>query len=167
MADMEQGPILVRPARFRDAAGLEDFYARLSAESRAMRFMGATSGISTAQAIAFATAANRGGDGFVALERETGRMVGHICLAPLRAGVEEVGVAVEDAFQRRGIGRALLRAAIGSARRREVITLEARMLPGNHAIHGLLQRAGIPWRRRPADAGAEILSLDLAAAAAA
>jgi RimJ/RimL family protein N-acetyltransferase len=164
---MEQGPILVRRVRFRDAVGLVAFYARLSPESRALRFMGATQGITAEQAVAFATAAGRGSDGFVALERATGRIVGHICLAPLREAVEEVGVAVDDAFQRRGIGRALLRAAVGSARRRGIPTLEARMLPGNHAIHGLLQRAGIPWRRRPADAGAEILSLDIAASAAA
>jgi RimJ/RimL family protein N-acetyltransferase len=167
MTGMEQGPILVRRARFRDAAALETFYAGLSPESRALRFMGATRGITVEQAIAFATATSRGSDGFVALERATGRIVGHICLAPLRPGVEEVGVAVADAFQRRGIGRVLLRAAVGSARRRDIATLEARMLPGNRAIHGLLQRAGIPWRRRPADTGAEIISLDLAAAAAA
>ncbi len=164
---MEQGPVLVRHARFRDAVALEAFYARLSAHSRALRFMGATSGITADQAVAFGTAIGRGSDGFVAIERKTGLIVGHICLAPLRPGVEEVGVAVDDAFQRRGIGRALLRAAVGSARRRGIATLEARMLPGNHAIHGLLQRAGIPWRRRPADGGADILSLDLAAASAA
>jgi RimJ/RimL family protein N-acetyltransferase len=167
MAAMEQGAILVRRAHFRDADALASFYAALSPESRAMRFMGATQGITADQALAFATAHVHGSDGFVALERATGTIVGHICLAPLRPGVEEVGVAVADAFQRRGVGRALLRAAVGSARRRGMTTLEARMLPGNHAIHGLLQRSGIPWRRRPSDAGAEILSLDLAAAAAA
>ncbi len=164
---MEQGPILVRHARFRDAAALVAFYARLSPESRGLRFMGATRGITLSQALAFARAASLGSDGFVAIERASGLVVGHICLAFLRAGVEEVGVAVDDGFQRHGIGRALLRAAVGSARRRGLVTLEARMLSGNTGIHRLLQGAGIPWRRRPANGGAEILSLDLAAAAAA
>ncbi len=164
---MEQGPILVRHARFRDADALEAFYARLSPQSRALRFMGATNGITHDQALAFATASGRGSDGFVAIQRATGRLVGHICLAALRSNTEEVGVAVDDALQRGGIGRALLRAAVGSARRRGITTLEARMLPRNTGIHRLLQRAGIPWRRRPADAGAEVLSMDLAAAAAA
>ncbi len=164
---MEQGPVLVRHARFRDVEALEAFYARLSPESRALRFMGATSGITHEQALAFATADWRGADGFVAIERDTGHIVGHICLATLRTGVEEVGIAVEDRHQRAGIGRALLHAAIAAARRRGITTLEARMLPGNTGIHRLLQRASIPWRRRPIDAGAEVLSLDLAASAAA
>ena len=103
----------------------------------------------------------------MAIERATGRLVGHICLASLRSGAEEVGVAVEDQFQRQGIGRALLHAAIAAARRRGIATLEARMLPGNSGINRLLRRAGIPWRRRRIDAGAEVLSLDLAASAAA
>ncbi len=159
--------MLVRHARFRDAEALEAFYARLSPESRALRFMGATSGITYEQALAFATADGHGTDGFVAIERATGQLVGHICLAALRTGVEEVGVAVEDRYQRRGIGRALLHAVVVSAHRRGIRTLEARMLPGNRGIHRLLQRAGIPWRRRPIDSGAEVLTLDLAAAAAA
>jgi GNAT superfamily N-acetyltransferase len=162
---MEQGSILVRPVRFRDAPGLEAFYARLSPESRARRFLGASRGISREQALRFALAGTRGSDGFVALERATGRIVGHLCLAPLRPGVEEVGVAVEDDLQRKGIGRTLLRAAVTSARRRGIDTLEARMLGSNPGIHRLLEHAGIPWRRRPADAGSELLVMDLAAAA--
>ncbi len=162
---MEQGSILVRPVRFRDAEGLEAFYARLSPESRARRFLGASHGISPQQALHFSMPAARGTDGFVALDRATGRIVGHLCLEPLRPRVEEVGVAVEDGLQRRGIGRTLLRAAVTSARRRGIDTLEAHMLAGNRGIHRLLEHAGIPWHRRPVDAGSELLTLDLAAAA--
>jgi acetyltransferase len=163
---MEQGSILVRRVRFRDAAALAAFYARLSPESRALRFMGASRGITPDQALRFALADDRGGAGFVALERATGLIVGHLCLEPLRAGVEEIGVAVEDRLQRRGIGRSLLNAAVTSARRRGIGTLEARMIAENTAIHRLLQRAGIPWRRSPAAEGGELLRLDLVAAAA-
>jgi GNAT superfamily N-acetyltransferase len=164
---MEQGSILVRHVHFRDAAELVAFYARLSPESRATRFMGATRGISVDQALHFALVDGRQGDGFVAVERSSGRIVGHFCLEPLRDGVEEVGVAVDDHLQRRGVGRALLDAAVASARRRGITTLEATMLPGNTGIHRLLQRAGIPWRRGTTPSGAELLTLDLAAAAVA
>ena len=164
---MEQGAILVRGIRFRDANALEAFYARLAPESRALRFMGATQGISTEHAVHFATAEWRRADGYVAVERASGRIVGHLCLEPLRTGVEEIGVAVEDRLQRRGIGRALLRAAIASARRRGIGTLEATMLAGNTGIHRLLEGAGIPWRRAPRDGGVEVITLDLAAAAVA
>lgn len=161
---MEQGSILVRHIHFRDALALEAFYGRLTPESRALRFMGASRGITPEQAFHFATADGRGADGFVALERASGRIVGHICLERARDGVEEVGVAVEDRYQRRGIGRALLQAAVASARRRGIETLEATMLPGNTGIHRLLQHAAIPWRGERAASGAEKLTLDLAVA---
>jgi len=164
---MEQGPILVRPVRFRDAAALEAFYARLSPESRGLRFMGASRGISGAQALRFVLAEQRRANGFVALEGASGLIVGHLCLEPLRPAVEEIGVAVEDRYQRRGIGRCLLRAAVASARRRGIGCLEARMLAGNTGIHRLLEHTGIPWRRHPVDTGGELVSLDVAGSAAA
>lgn len=161
---MEQGAIGVRHVRFRDAVGLEAFYARLSPESRALRFMGASRGITADQALHFASADGVRGDGHVAIDRSSGRIVGHVCLEPLRPGTEEIGIAVEDALQQRGIGHALLLAAVASAERRGVTSLEATMLPGNPGIHRLLEHAGIPWRRQPAASGAEMLILDLAAA---
>jgi acetyltransferase len=166
-ARMEQGPILIRRVRGEDAAALEAFYEALSPESRATRFMGATRGISPAQAAHFATPDGKTADGFVAVERKTDEIVGHLCLEASRPGVEEVGVAVADRLQGRGIGRSLLRAGVVAARRRGTGTLEATMLAGNTGIHRLLQKAGIPWRRTPVDFATELLTLDLAAAAAA
>jgi GNAT superfamily N-acetyltransferase len=164
---MEQGPYLVRHVRPGDAPGLLDFYAGLRPESRALRFMGATRGITQLQADVFARADGVHHDGFVAVERATNRIVGHLCLEPTSPNSEEIGVAVADDLQRRGIGRMLLRAAIVAARRRRTGILEATMLAGNTGIHRLLQTAGIPWRRRPLEPGIELIVLDLAAAAAA
>jgi GNAT superfamily N-acetyltransferase len=164
---MEQGPYLVRHVRPGDAAGLLRFYLDLAPESRALRFMGATRGISEAQARAFAAADGARHDGFVAVERASGRIVGHLCLEPTDPRSEEIGIAVADDLQRRGIGRMLLRAGIVAARRRQTAILEATMLAGNRGIHRLLQTAGIPWRCRPLEPGVELIVLDLAAAAAA
>jgi RimJ/RimL family protein N-acetyltransferase len=166
MLRMEQGPILIRRVQARDSDGLVAFYRALSPESRASRFMGATRGISPKQACEFASPTERGGDGFVAVDRATGEVVGHLCLEPVRAGAEEIGVATADRLQGKGIARSLLKAAMASGRRRRTRTFEATMLTGNRGIHRLLQRAGIPWRRRPVDFGTELLTMDIEAAAA-
>jgi acetyltransferase len=164
---MEQGPILIRRIRRSDAKGLFAFYTALSADSRVSRFMNATRGISEDQARRFASAPDRGADGFIAVERTCGEIVGHLCLEPVRTGVEEIGVATADRLRGRGIARSLLRAAVVSGRGRGVRTFTAIMLAGNLGIHRLLQRAGIPWRRRALDFATELLILDLEAAAAA
>ena len=163
---MEQGPIVIRVIRPADWRRLQAFYAGLSADSRATRFMGGRIGISDGEALAFAGARSRGADGMVAFERSTGEIVGHLCLEPVRAGVEEIAVATADRFHGRGIGRELVKAAAASGRRRKITAFEATMLAGNRGIHRLLQRAGIPWRRRRLDASTERLSLDLLAGSA-
>jgi GNAT superfamily N-acetyltransferase len=164
---MEQGPYLVRRVRSGDAAALLAFYADLRPESRALRFMGVTRGITELQADVLSRADGVRHDGFVAIECATDRIVGHLCLEPTDPGAEEIGIAVADELHRRGIGRMLLRAGVAAARKRQVTTLEATMLAGNPGIHRLLQTAGIPWRQRPLVPGVELIVLDLAAGAAA
>jgi GNAT superfamily N-acetyltransferase len=164
---MEQGPIEIRRINAGDGERLIAFYAALSPESRATRFMGMTRGISPAQAVAFANPHTHGADGFVAVETSTGSIVGHLCLEPAGAQVEEIGVAVADHLRGMGIGRELMKAAVASARRRGTTTFTATMLRGNRGIYRLLQRAGIPWRRHPVDSSTEELVLDVQAAWAA
>jgi GNAT superfamily N-acetyltransferase len=161
---VEQGPIEIRRITEADASRLMAFYAALSPESRATRFMAMTRGISPEQAIEFATPETRGADGFVAVERSTRTIVGHLCLVPEGEGAEEIGVAVADQLRGRGIGRELMKAAAASARRRGTTTFTASMLRGNRSIYRLLQRAGIPWTRHPIDSSTEEIVLDVQAA---
>jgi GNAT superfamily N-acetyltransferase len=151
----------VRPS---DAVALSVFYAGLSDESRHTRFFGACHGITDIQAQRFARVRGRGGDGFVVTDRD-GLVVAHLCLEPagLLNGrvIEEIGVAVADDRQGNGLGRALLAAAIESARRRGVTILEAEMLTGNPAIHALLQHAGLPWTARSLEPGTEVIRIEL------
>lgn len=163
---MEQGPIAIRAIRPTDWRALQAFYAGLSSDSRAMRFMGGRGGISDGEALSFARARSRGADGIVAIERSTGEIVGHLCLEPTSAGVEEIAVATADRFHGRGIGRELVKAAAASGRRRGTKEFEATMLAGNRGIHRLLQRVGIPWRRHRLDCSTELLTLDLLAGSA-
>jgi acetyltransferase len=143
---------------------LARFYAGLSDDSRHTRFFGASHGITDLQAERFARIRLRGGDGFVALDR-AGQVRGHIDLEPAGSlngrRIEEIGVAVADDWQSHGLGRALLAAAVASARRRGIGILEAEMLTGNAAIHALLEHAGLPWTARSLEPGSELIRMDL------
>src|SRR3546814_14751440 len=68
------------------------------------RFLGVSRGISATQAERFATAASRGAAGFVAVRGS--RIIGHACVEPCGADAVEMAFAVDDAWQRREIGRA-------------------------------------------------------------
>ena len=71
--------------------------------------------------------------------------------------------AIGDAWQRHGIGRALLRAAIAWARRQGISQLVATMRITNGAIAGLVRSAGVPVRYGAPEGGVVDAFLDLAA----
>jgi len=82
---------------------------------------------------------------FVA-ERE-GRIVGWIALVPVSArecysGVAEVSVYVSEEARSQGVGRELLAAAIESAERSGIWTLQTSVFPENEASLRLLRRFG-------------------------
>ena len=133
---MVRDDIRVRRVASGDAAGLERFYAELSADSRVSRFHGASRGISHAQAEVFAAADHRRRDGFVAVAG--GRIVGHIVLEPMAQGIEELAVAVDDRVQHHGVGTLLLAAAVASARLRGVGRLVAWVRGESGAMRHLL-----------------------------
>jgi RimJ/RimL family protein N-acetyltransferase len=141
---MVHDDIRVRRVGPHDAEQLERFYADLSAESRSLRFHGASHGIGYQQAERFAAADHRRRDGFVAVE--CGRIVGHLVLEPLGTGVEELAVAVDDRVQHHGVGTLLLTAAIASARLRQVRRLVAWVLADNIAMRHLLMAGHYPVR---------------------
>lgn len=153
----------IRPVRGADAPAIAAFYEALSPEARRTRFFGGCRSITDLQARRFARARERGAHGWVAVDRDQ-RIVGHLCLEPTEAArdrVEEVAVAVADAWRGHGLGHALLDAAIASASQRGVIALEATMLTGNHPIHALLEHSGLPWSGRALEPGSESIRLEL------
>lgn len=160
---MEAPRPLIRPIAIDDGPALGGFYAALSPDCRRSRFFGACRSITELQAIRFARARERGAQGWVALDDEQ-RIVGHLCLEPVylqRDRVEEIAVAVADAWQGHGLGHDLLDAAIASARRRGIIAIEATMLTGNHPIHALLEHSGLAWTCRALEPGVETIRLEL------
>jgi GNAT superfamily N-acetyltransferase len=153
----------VRPG---DAAELRRFYAGLSAESRRLRFLGSTSGVTDREATALCTPDHVHEEGFVAVARgadqATGsRIVGHLCLEPAGDRTEEIAVAVADAWQRRGIGSGLFHTALHSADLRGVLRLTASAFGTNNAIARLLRSSRYPASVRMAPEGCVSISIDL------
>jgi GNAT superfamily N-acetyltransferase len=128
----------IRPA---DLERLEAFYAGLSADSLRARFHGASHGIPDDVARQFCRADHRRDEGFVAVVGDgvDEIIVGHLCLEPGRAGDLEMAIAVADAWQHRGIGRALVDAGIAWSVAHGVTRMHATILWSNPAIVGLLR----------------------------
>lgn len=141
--------IRIRPIEPGDRDALIGFYAALSADSLVQRFHGASIGIVGRTAVFFSGPDHEHREGFVAVLDEPGvrgapapTIVGHLCLEPSGAHEVEVAVAVADAWQRQGIGRRLLHAALAWAERHGIVRLRASMLSTNVAILGLLRSMG-------------------------
>jgi acetyltransferase len=165
-------PVSIRPIRSDDAAALERFYVELSEDSRRLRFFGATRGLSHTQSTTFCTTDHDHREGFVATVAVADgdnaqvpgageRIVGHICLEPAGSRRAEMAIAVADEFQRAGIGRRLIEAALEWARRARVATLTATMLTGNAGIHRLVLSLGLPTRIQPSGPDASFVEIDV------
>lgn len=154
----------VRPIGPADRRGLERFYARLSRESLESRFHGCAPAIEGPAAAFFCGPDHGRREGFVAVAvTPDGRheVIGHVSVEPARPGTAEIAIAVADAWQRHGIGRALVRAAIEWARRHGFSHLVATMRTTNGAIAGLVRSAGVPVSYGAPDGGVVDAVMDL------
>jgi GNAT superfamily N-acetyltransferase len=150
--------IAIRAISADDVAALERFYERLSPDSIDARFHGAMRGIPDPAARSFCGPDHVHREGLVAVTREPDRpevIVGHLCLEPTAGGDLEMAVAVADAWQHQGIGRALLAAAIEWARAHAVPRVRAAIRWSNPAIMGLLRTVELPMRIVDHDDGLE------------
>jgi GNAT superfamily N-acetyltransferase len=142
------GGVTIRPIAPGDRPRLERFYAALSIDSLDARFHGATRGIGDREARSFCGPDHVHREGLVAVERRRGgrdRIVGHVCLEPIDdSGDLEMAIAVADAWQHHGIGRALLGAALDWATVHGVKRLHAAIRWSNPAIVGLLRSIDRP-----------------------
>ena len=157
--------ITIRPIGPADHDALAAFYGELSDESLWSRFHGVAHGISDGAATVFCGPDHEHREGFVAVTR--GRPWDDLRdrrpPVPRAGGDDEVelAVAVADRWQGRGVGRALLRAAIAWARGHRVTRLQASMLTTNSAILGLLRSARLPTRLSKPQAGVVTATMEL------
>lgn len=151
---------MVRPVRPADAAALFAFYDGLSPDSRHSRFLGFAR-ITGDQAEGMAAADRMARCGLVAADPATGKIVGHLCLEPTdRAGLE-LGIAVDDGWQGRGVGRALLAEGIEWARRQGVPELYGVALSDNVRILRLASSLGAPCTFRSLGDGLVLATISI------
>jgi GNAT superfamily N-acetyltransferase len=150
------GTISIRRVHPADRAALRDFYSALSPDSRRARFLGWVSGLSGEQSLTFCTPDHTHAEGFVAVSErpeDRGAILGHLCLEPAGKRQLELAVAVADAAQGSGVGRALFRAALDWAVARGFEAVIASCLADNWRVLSLLTSAPNPARIAAADAG--------------
>jgi len=115
---------------------VEAMVARCSAEALFHRFHGVVGPAARAAALL------AGGAQEVFLARRAGRCVGVASLAGDGGRCPHIGVLVEDAWQRRGIGSALIATVAAAARRRGADAIAAEILSEDRFILGILARIG-------------------------
>lgn len=141
----------IRPVSPADEAVLSDFFAALSVESRYLRFFAPVTPSCGLLDLMAGKPAHV--DAIIAVA--DGVIVGHAMAAdrpvpgdspgdsgtPGRPGgprATDVGVVVADAWQRRGVGAALMRALIARAQARGVTALAMDVLPGNRRVLAMI-----------------------------
>jgi ribosomal-protein-alanine N-acetyltransferase len=82
--------------------------------------------------------------------RETGRIVGYVCLWEVADELHVTNIAVHPGERRRGIGRSLLGAVLDDASRRALRTVVLEVRPSNAEAIGLYESFGfrVVGRRR-------------------
>jgi acetyltransferase len=154
--------VSIRPIESADAAGLSAFYAALSPDSIRRRFLS----VQRPTESALRRFTDPGVGGVVAVLNEPGpndgAIIGHGSVQPCGDREVELAFAVGDAFQGRGIGTRLMRAALDEARRLGAHRVTASLLIDNVRMRRLLLGAGWPIVSDRLDAGIEDISLALA-----
>jgi len=136
------GQVLIRPLVPRDRAGVASLFARLSGESRALRFHSGGVRIDD-RTLDIVTAGHA-----LVVERD-GRIVALASYYPLRDPARaEMAIAVDDAAHGRGIGTVLFERLSEDARRAGIRTLLAEVLAANRGMLGLLTGLGFRTSRR-------------------
>ncbi len=155
---------LLRPISPADRDSLVRFYHDLSEDSREARFLGAAPGIGDGTARFFCGPDHEHREGIIAeVEDADGRrtIIGHLCLEPIDPGNAEMAIAVADAWQHHGLGRALLSQAIAWARANGIARLSASMRCSNVAVIGLIRSMGLPVSFDTGDGGVLDASIDI------
>ena len=137
--------VLLRPAHHRDAEALARFFAALSPRARLLRFHGAVNRVPESTLRAMATQVPRRHVALVALaptDDGLQQLLAEARYALADDGQPEFAVAVADAWQRQGLGRALVQRLAIHARDSGWPILRGSVLPGNAAMLGLMAGLG-------------------------
>ena len=153
MALADGSSVCLRPIRPDDAARLQAFHTRLSPNSIYLRWLAAHPHLSAAEAAELANVNYTTRMAFVATTGagETEQIVGvarYGLVGPSQPDEAEAAVVVEDAFQHRGLGWALLFRLLRYSRAMGVRAWVAEINAGNARMLRFIDRGGLPVTRR-------------------
>ncbi|MDI2128810.1 GNAT family N-acetyltransferase [Yinghuangia seranimata] len=137
--------VLVRPGRADDVESVQLMHDRCSPESRRLRYF--TSIPRLPRAAVERLLVPRAGVTLVAVRPDGGIAAVGSLLHTQDPGCGELALLVEDGWQGRGLGTALLRRLGTIAQARGMAELRAHVLPGNRRMLGLFDRAGLSGQR--------------------
>jgi acetyltransferase len=154
--------VTIRPIQPEDAVLLKSGFLRLSQESIYYRFMSDKRHLSDQEARHFATIDYRTRMAFIATALEQGEeylagVARYEILLPERPDTAEAAIVVSDSFQRRGLGRMLMKRLLDYAHAHGVRYLRAEILIDNHRILKLIESGRLPYEKRYNDGTWEIL----------
>ena len=156
------GTIEIRPLERDDRERLAAAFGRLGEETRRRRFLSSASRLSQRDLDALTGIDHHAHEALAAVEPRTGQIVGiaRYIRLPREPEAAEVAVAVDDGWQRRGIGRRLLTALADRARAEGVTHFSAYVGSDNGPVRGWIARQGGVALAHDGDAIAYSVSLD-------
>ncbi|MDH4559042.1 GNAT family N-acetyltransferase [Pseudomonas sp. BN417] len=156
--------VLIRPLRPEDREREVEFIRNLSPEARHFRFLGAVKEVSPALLDQLMQVDYRRKMAFVALAHQDGKLI-EVGVSRYAATEEngqcECAVTVADAWQHRGLGTALMRHLIETARKNGFKQMYSVDAAANTHVQALARELGFLSTRDPQDAAQLIHSLHL------
>src|SRR3954452_8695428 len=151
--------LLVRPLESEDRELLDAAVAKLSPQTRYLRFAAPKPRLTKADLDRLLDLDHHDREALLAFDAGTGEGIAIARYAPVtgRPHVVEVAVTVADAFQGRGVGTALTALLVERARAEGVIALQAVTLAENVRAQAMLRRGGF----RPAGRDGAMLEFEL------
>ena len=156
--------VTIRPIRITDTDMEAAFIRRLSPQSKRYRFLGGVKELSIGEVSRLCDVDGRHSMAFVATIRDDGREteIGVSRYAPNSSSdVREIAVTVADDWQRKGLGTALMKQLIQSARSNGVKHLYSIALAENAGMRALAGELGMRASRDPSNPQQTIYSLAL------
>lgn len=140
--------VLIGPLRADDAPLLAEAFARLSEESRRLRFLGPKPHLTAAELRYLTEVDGHNHEAICAIDPETGRgvAIGRFVRDRQDPSRAEVAITVADDWQRRGLGRILLEHLADRARDEGVRSFTALVSHDNRNMQGLLGHIDAPTR---------------------
>ena len=141
---VKAGGVRIRPIRTTDDALLRDGFARLSPESRRLRFFISKKGLSPKELAYFTDVDHHDHEALVAVTRFGGHGVG--VARYIRSKVDpttaDLAVTVVDDWQAQGLGTALVTRLAKRARTEGIVSFTAMILNENSGARRLMPKAG-------------------------